>query len=197
MRCQAGIGETDLGEVTVLLQQVGEGRADARASLFALLYRELGQLARSRLARESTLTALDTHALLHETFIRMVNAGSVQAADRAAFYGYAASVMRSVIVDHARQRQAGKRGAGQGAVTLITEFDALPADEAAIDVEALESALERLREVDERCCRIVELRYYAGLAIEDVAEALALSPATVKRDWQKARAFLFHQLRER
>lgn len=185
-----------MGEITALLVQVGQGNAEARSALFARLYAELERLARIRLARESTLTALDTRALLHETYLRLVNARQIQAADRASFYAYAASVMRSVIVDHARQRLAGKRGAGRTHVTLVTGLAEAAEADPGIDVEALDAALEQLRAVDERCHRIVELRYYAGLSIEEVAEVLALSPATVKRDWTKARAFLFRLLRD-
>ncbi|MDB5968459.1 MAG: hypothetical protein JWQ90_909 [Hydrocarboniphaga sp.] len=185
-----------MGEITVLLDQVRLGQADARNELFARVYAELCRLARSKLARESTFTDLDTVGLVHETYLRITQGAGLQDGDRRSFYAYAATIMRSIIVDEARRRSSAKRGGDQVQVTLVTSLQPNQADEA-VDVEALDAAMHELKQIDERCHQVVELRYFAGLSVEEVAELLELSPATVKREWQKARAFLFRALHER
>jgi RNA polymerase sigma factor (TIGR02999 family) len=180
-----------MGEITQLLQAARAGEAPARQQLFTLMYQELQRLARSRLARESTLSQLDTHALVHETFLRL-GGEALPRGDRRSFYAYAASTMRSVVVDFARARNAEKRGGGVSPVTLQTGVgDGVAATP---DVEAVDQALRDLAKLDERCHQVVELRYFGGLSIEQVADVLELSPATVKREWTKARAFLYKAL---
>ncbi|WP_428310317.1 ECF-type sigma factor [Hydrocarboniphaga sp.] len=182
-----------MGEITELLDQVRLGQSQARNQLFERVYTELCALARAKLARESTFTNLDASGLVHETYLRLGPGAQLQEGDRRSFYAYAATIMRSIIVDEARRRGASKRGGDQVQVTLLTSLQAGQAEEQ-LDIEALDAALQQLKQIDERCHQVVELRYFAGLGIEEVAELLELSPATVKREWQKARAFLFRAL---
>lgn len=181
-----------MGEVTRLLERARAGEAGAHEALFSRIYGELSKLARAKLAHESTLTQIDAPSLVHEAYLRLQRTAALPAQSRQVFFAYAAGVMRSVIVDYVRERNAAKRGGGVAPITLLTQ-DA-PAEEGSPDVEALDAALKSLAEVDERCHRIVELRYFAGLSVEEIAGLLELSPATVKRDWQKARAFLYQAL---
>jgi RNA polymerase sigma factor (TIGR02999 family) len=184
-----------MGEITQLLRDARAGGTAAREELFTLMYHELQRLARSRLGRESTLSQLDTHALVHETYLRLSGGRPLPEGDRRSFFAYAASTMRSVVVDYARARRAAKRGGGVEPVTLNTGIgDGDGGDAGSPDIEALDLALRDLQQIDERCHQIVELRYFAGLSIEQVADVLELSPATVKREWAKARAFLYKAL---
>lgn len=180
-------------DITALLAGARAGDAAARDRAFAALYRELGRLARGRLNAESTLTNLDATALVHECWLRLAQASPGRWENRRAFFAYAATVMRSVIVDVARERRAQKRGGGVAEVTLTTGV----AGEAFTDdgIERLDAALRSLGAVDPQLLGIVELRYFAGLTVEEVGEQLGLSPRTVKRKWQSARAFLFDALR--
>jgi len=157
--------------------------------LFPQVYAELKRLARSRLASSGRNVMLDTTALVHESFIRLQGAGKVSFADRDHFMAYAASAMRSVVVDYLRRKLAERRGGGAEHITLNT---GLGEQLAASDEEILEvnEALDALREVNERLVRVVEMRYFAGLGDEDIARALDVSVKTVGRDWVKARALL-------
>ncbi|HKY92782.1 MAG TPA: ECF-type sigma factor [Nevskiaceae bacterium] len=180
-------------EVTQLLEAMRTGDRAAGDQLFARVYDELKNLARSRLARESTLT-LEPAQLVNEAYLRLCRQPDLQARDRRAFFAYASGVMRSVIVDYVRARRAAKRGGDAVAVTL----SAAVADAASLadpDAEALEGALLELAKADARCARVVELRFYGGLSEQEIAEALEISPSTVQRDWDKARAFLFVALK--
>jgi len=181
-----------MGEITLLLDQVRLGHPDAQNELFGRVYPELCRLAGSKLARESTLSDLDVVSLVHETYLRITRGAALQPGDRRRFYAYAATIMRSIIVDEARRRATPRHGGDQVQVTLVTSLEA--PTEAAVDVEALDGAMRELQQVDERCHQVVELRYFAGLSVEEVADLLELSTATVKREWQKARAFLFRAL---
>jgi RNA polymerase sigma factor (TIGR02999 family) len=182
-----------MGDVTRLLHAVDSGDAVAKRELFDLVYPELRRLAGSRLARESTLTDLDAGSLVNEACLRLLRQAQLPAANRRAFFGYACSVMRSVIVDYVRQRQSAKRGSGEAALTLLTR-DLAP-DIPGPDVTALDAALQSLETLDARCARVVELRFFGGLDIEEVAETLDVSRATVIRDWEKARLFLYQALK--
>lgn len=181
-----------MGDITLLLRDARAGDTTAREALFAHVYKELHTLARSRLARESTLTQLDAASLVHEAYLRLHSGIELPADGRRAFFAYAASVMRSVVVDYVRERRAAKRGSGAAPLTLLT-CDA-PSDDRDPEVEALDLALQELEQIDHRCHQIVELRYFAGLSVDEIADVLELSPATIKRDWQKARAFLFQAM---
>ncbi len=146
--------------------------------------------------RESDAVTLQTTALVHEAYLRLIDQSRVEWRNRAQFFGVAAQLMRRLLVDHARRRRARKRGDGLRPLTL-EDADMAPDASAAgeaVDVLVLHEALERLAELDERQARIVELRYFGGLTIEDTAEALRISPATVKREWAVARAWLRREL---
>jgi RNA polymerase sigma factor (TIGR02999 family) len=181
-----------MGDVTVLLERAHGGDVDARNELFASLYAELSRLASQKLARESVITQLDAPSLVHETYLRLVGQAQIPGENRRMFFAYAAGVMRSVIVDYVRRRGARKRGGSEVHVTLSgNDPEAAPP---ATDIEALDAALRQLAEVDGRAHEIVQMRYFGGLSLEEVAGVLQISLATAKRDWQKARAFLYRNL---
>jgi RNA polymerase sigma factor (TIGR02999 family) len=180
-------------EVTRLLQSVAADEPAARDRFYRTVYTDLRKLAMGHLRRQSTLTNLDAPALVHEAYLRLVNRGALQVNNRAAFFGYASTVMRSVIIDYVRERAAKKRGGDIGFQTLTT---GLAEDYFVVDeVEALHEALQHLQRIDQRLHDVVEMRYFGGLSIEEVAEVMAVSTMTVKRDWQKARAYLFTTLK--
>jgi RNA polymerase sigma factor (TIGR02999 family) len=178
-------------EFNRLLASWRGGEHGASDRLFSLVYDQLRQLAHRQVGRQGAGgETLRTTALVHEAYLKLVRSGS-RANDRHHFYALAARAMRQILVDHARARATAKRGGG----LWITTFDGEQvADPRALDVLALDDALERLALLDERLGRLVELRYFAGLSIEETAMALTLSPATVKRDWRTARAFLYDAL---
>lgn len=179
-----------MGQFTAALAQANAEGAPPEAvnELFEAAYRELKELARHRLRSSGPLTLLDTTALVHEAFERFAKVGRVELADRARFLGYASRVMRSVIVDFVRRRSAERRGGGAPDVTLDTEHENIAAKES--EFLRLDEALEALSAVDDRLVRIVEMRFFAGLTVDEVASALALSPRTVAREWEKARMIL-------
>jgi RNA polymerase sigma factor (TIGR02999 family) len=181
-----------MGDVTVLLERAHRGDTQARNELFACLYAELNRLARQKLARESTFTQLDAPSLVHETYLRLIGQTRIPLANRRMFFAYAAAVMRSVIIDYVRRRGARKRGKPELRVTLSgNDPEVAPP---ATDIEALDAALRQLAAVDSRAHEIVQMRYFSGLSLEEIAGALQISLATAKRDWQKARAFLYRSL---
>ncbi len=184
-----------MSEITVLLLQTRQGDAAAGERLYALLYDELRRLARVQLHRAGQRT-LEPAALIHEAWLRS-EASPAAAVNRQQFFAYASAVMRSVIVDHVRASAAAKRGGGgRGELTLSTgALEAVP-DPAGegLDAQAIEDALQALGRVDPRALKVVEMRYFGGLTLEEIAEATDLSVPTLKRDWQRARAFLHEQL---
>ena len=178
-----------MSEITVLLEQVQAGDSAARDRLYTLLYSDLKRLARVHLSRSGQIT-LDPSAIVHEAWMRCD--GGVSTGSRKQFFGYASAVMRSVIIDHVRERAAQKRGGGVADVTLSTAaFDQLPGQPDAIHVD---EALQALRRIDERGHKLVEMRYFGGMTMEEIAEVMELSVPTLKRDWRRARAFLFDYL---
>jgi RNA polymerase sigma factor (TIGR02999 family) len=181
-----------VGDITHLLERVREGDAHAHDELFQRVYPELQQLARHRLGPASALTLLDASSLVHEAYLRLTQQQTLTASSRKMFFAYASKIMRSVVIDYARERRALKRGGGDARLTLHTGDAAI--DMRAPDMEALDLALQELARIDGRAYQIVEMRYFAGLSIDEIADVLALSPATIKRAWQKARAFLFDAL---
>ena len=184
--------ESSPSDVTRLLADLSGGQTGALERLLPLVYDELKQLAASQLRRERDEHTLGPTALVHEAFFRLVDQRSVSWQGRAHFFGVAAQAMRRILVDHARRRSAAKRGR-QHQVTLDSE--AAGADDApAEEVLAVDEALERLAAVDPRQAKLVELRYFAGFSIEEAAELLEISPATAKRDWAFARAWLQREL---
>jgi len=184
--------EPAASDVTRLLIELSSGQLGAMDRLIPLVYDELKVLAASQLRRERGEHTLGPTALVHEAFFRLVDQRNVSWQGKSHFFGVAAQAMRRILVDHARRRTAGKRGQ-QLQVTL--ESDAASAGEAASEeVLAVDQALERLAALDPRQAQLVELRYFGGFSIEETAELMEISPATVKRDWAFARAWLQREL---
>ncbi len=178
-------------DVTELLLRWRNGDQRALEQVLPLVYDELRRLARRHLRNEQPGHTLQSTALVHEAFLRMVDQNA-EWQNRAHFFGIAAQMMRRVLVDHARSRSAAKRGDGVRKVTLDAGI-AAPAARG-VDVEALDEALKNLGKLDPRQEKIIELRFFAGLSIEDTSEVMQLSPATVKREWATARAWLYREL---
>jgi RNA polymerase sigma factor (TIGR02999 family) len=181
--------QTQSGHVVDLLAAIRRGEPGAADALFSLLYPDLRQMAHARLRRSGHLTLLDTTGLVHEAYMRLFKAGTLEAGDRAQFMGYAARVMRSVVVDFVRRRAAERRG-GDVVHVGIEESAVAVADPREREVVRIDVALEELAAIDERIVRVVGMRYFAGRSEEQVAEALGLSRRSVTRDWEKARLFL-------
>lgn len=182
-----------MGEVTQLLDEARSGDANARARFFSRVYSELDRLARTRLSGSAPMTMLDASSLVHEVYLRLAQQDQLPGADRRTFFAHASRVMRSVIVDYVRSRGAERKGGGQRMLTLNTGVAQQAFSEP--QLEALGCALEDLARIDERAHWIVEMRYFGGMEVDEIADVLGISPATVKRDWQKARAFLLHSMR--
>ena len=186
--------ERDPRPVTEWLLAWGEGDEAAREQLVSALYGELHRRAAACMHRERVGHTLQATALVNEVYLRMVDQNRVAWKNRAQFFGVAAQMMRRILVDHARGRKAVKR---DGGVRLNLDDVDLPAAAVAeVDLVELDVALSELATFDARQARVVELRYFAALSIEDTARVLELSPATVKREWTAARAWLFGRLRE-
>ena len=181
-----------MGPVTQLLENARQGDAAAQQALFTHLYGELNRLAYSHLARNAPMTLIDAPALIREVYLRLDAQPELPGRNRQAFLAYASRAMRSVIVDYLRARGAERRGGGGRLLTLNTAVE----NQAFTDsqIHSLDEAMRSLERVDERAHRIVEMRYFGGMEIEEIADFLEISAATVKRDWQKARAFLRHAL---
>jgi RNA polymerase sigma factor (TIGR02999 family) len=178
-----------MSQITELLGRVKAGDAEAGDALFAAAYQELRKLARSRLRDGARNTVLETTSLVHESYLRFVSAGELKFEDRRAYFAYAARVMRSVIVDGVRERQAERRGGELQQLTLSTELaDSLDGSEQAI--LKVHEALEALAQVNERLAQVVEMRYYGGYSEIEIAETLGVTERTVRRDWEKARLIL-------
>jgi len=178
--------------VTELLRAWGDGDEGALARLMPLVETELRRLARGYMGRERREHTLQTTALVNEAFIRLTDARQVRWQDRAHFLGISARLMRRVLVDYARRRGFHKRGGGAERVTLHEELMASPVP--SVDVVALDRALEALEQSDPRKSRIVELRFFGGLSVEETAEVLHVSADTVKRDWRLAKLWLLREL---
>ena len=178
-------------QVTQLLSRWTEGDQEALKSLIPIVYKELRQLAHRRLRLERHNLTLQTTAVVHEGYLRLARYCPRSLRDRKQFFAMASAIMRQVLVDHARERQAQKRDAGIK-VELTPELS--PVAARGVDMLALDEALTSLAKLDPRQSRIVELRYFAGLSIEETSEVLGMSPATVKRDWLTARAWLQRQM---
>jgi len=180
------------GAVTSLLRAHGEGDSEALNKLVPLVYEELYRMASNRMRGERQGHTLNTTALVHEAYLELVNLESVQWKDRQHFFALASRVMRNVLVDYAVKRKAKKRGGGKPHMPL-KEGDA-PFQIDLYNILALHNALERLEKMDERQVRVVECRFFGGLTIDETADALDISPATVGRDWKMARAWLNREL---
>lgn len=177
--------------VTALLLRWRQGDKAALDRMVPLVYDELRRVARARLKAERG-HSLQTTALVHEAYMRLVDLDRMTIHSRTHFFAVAARLMREILVDHARRRLAGKRG---GDVTIVRLEDVSPAAKTStVDVLALDEALDQLTTVDARLCRVVELRFFAGLNINETAEVLEVSTATVERDWVVAKAWLHQRL---
>ena len=183
-----------MAEVTQLIGLARDGDAEAAAALFAEVYAELRRLAAFQVARGEGGGLGDT-SLVHEAYLRFVRPGALAVNDRAHFFAVAARAMRQIAVDHARERLAAKRGGG-APVTTLGAADRQPAeDDGRHDqLVALNEALDALEAADVRLARLVELRFFAGMSLEEAGQLLELSPTTLKRDFRKARAFLHARL---
>ncbi|MEK8034517.1 ECF-type sigma factor [Ideonella sp. DXS29W] len=180
--------------LTVLIQRMASDSPPGREELFAAAYPELRKLARARLLGGGRNTVLDTTALVHESYLRFLSADQLRLEDRRAFFAYASRVMRSVIVDTVRERQAERRGGGMAELTLNTLLqDNLPAGES--EILRINDALLALEEVEPRLARVVEMRYFGGYSDAEIAEALDLNKRTIGRDWEKARLLLLAMLK--
>lgn len=183
-----------MGDITGLLSRWAEGDAEAFGALMPVVYDELRKLAAHYLSKERSDHTLQPTALVHEAYLRLSGIRDMELRNRAHFYGAAAQVMRRVLVDHARQRRALKRG-GPSAVSVPFEEAMDTVIEAGVDFLALDEALAALEKIAPARARVVELRYFGGLSVEETAEYLGVAPATVKRHWAFARAWLFSRLR--
>ena len=179
-------------EVTQLLIQWSNGDKAALDKLMPLIYEELRQLARHYMNRERAGHTLQTTALVNEAYLRLINRKQVHWQNRAHFFAIAAHLMRSILVDHARSHAYAKRGGGARKIALDEALAV--SQQRAADVVALDDALKRLAEIDRQQSRIVELKFFGGLTIEETAEVLGLSSATIKREWSTAKAWLYHEL---
>ena len=184
-------------DITRLLQDVSVGRPEARADLLAAVYAELRTLAHAALRRERDGHTLAATELVHEAYLRLVDHAPVAYQNRSHFYAVAAQAMRRTLVDWARARLAAKRGGGARPAPLDGLEEVLPAAAAPEEILALDEALTRLEALSERQAHVVECRYFTGLTIEETADALGVSPTTVKADWALARAWLHRELAAR
>mgnify|MGYP001179563649 CR=1 FL=1 len=180
-------------DVTQLLVKWSEGDKDALEHLMPLVYKELHLIAHRYLRREREGQTLQTTALVHEAFLKMIDQTRVKWQNRSHFFGVAAQAMRRILVDNARRRLSDKRGSGGVKISLDDkEIDV--SDERASDLIMLDAALKKLEELDLQRSRIVELRYFGGLSIEETAEVLGIGTATVNRSWRVAKAWLYKEL---
>ena len=178
-----------MDDIGALIARMNAGEAGARDALFAAAYGELRKLARSRLRDGGRNTVMDTTALVHESYLRFINSGQLRSDDRRAFFAYVSRVMRSVIIDAVRERQAERRGGDLARLTLNTQLiDNLPAGED--ELLNVDEALDALAQAEPRLARVVEMRYFGGYTEAEIADTLELTERTVRRDWDKARLLL-------
>ena len=181
--------------LTQLLKESSKGNNDAMKALWPKVYKELQGLARRYMSRESSGHTLQPTALVHEAFLKIFEGKPIDWQNRGHFYAIAAQVMRQIMVDHAKAKRAQKRGGGGFKVEFDENLHVPDQDTNEPDVLALDEALERLKKMDPRLVKVVELRYFGGLSIEETAEALEVSPNTVKRDWASAKLWLYRELK--
>ncbi len=183
-----------MSDVVSLLLAAKNDDSQAMNRLFEVLYDDLRLLARAKLRRSAPMTVLDTTALVHESYLRFLRTGDLKVEDRPHFLAYAARVMRSIVVDLIRSRLADRHGGDALHVTLNTEI----AESASVredEVILVNDALEELATIDPRLVKVVEMRYFAGMSEDEIAESLGVSVRTVERDWEKARLFLYRALK--
>jgi RNA polymerase sigma factor (TIGR02999 family) len=184
--------EQPKGDVTRLLNELNAGNQDALSALVPLVYQELRKLASRYIKRERPDQTLQATALVHEAYLRLVEQRAVRWQNRAHFLGIAAQAMRRILVSRARATHASKRGSGASELSL--DAVALVTPQQPVDLVALDDALDRLAGIDAQQSRIVELRFFGGLTIEEAGEVLGLSPSTIKREWRLAKAWLRREL---
>lgn len=177
-------------QLTTLIRRAMAGDQEAHGAVFEATYNDLKRLAHARVARTGNSGGLDTTGLVHESYMRFIDRGDVEFADRAHFFGYAGRVMRSVIVDAIRELKAQRRGGDAIRVTLNTGSGSMRGDGGAAEVLSVHEALEQLGKVDEQLVQVVELRYFAGMTEAEIAEALEISERTVRRRWVRAKLWL-------
>jgi len=189
----SGAAAPSSADVTALLVRWSQGDSSALDALIGLIYEDCREIAARQMRRERAGHTLDPTALVHELYLRLVDQTRANWENRAQFFGVAARLMRRILVDHARARHRAKRG---GSVTFVSLAAAgeQPDDARAADVLAIDEALERLSAIDQDQVRIIELRFFAGLTVEETAHVLRRSPRTVKREWRLAKAWLFREL---
>lgn len=181
-----------MSALSLLLDAARNGAPDALDRLFAELYVDLRRLAHAKLRRQSDFTLLDTTVLVHESYLRLLKSGALPVDHKGRFLAYAARVMRSVIVDAVRERDAARRGDGAAHLPLDTSIPAPDPRES--EILGVHAALEKLALIEARLVSVVEMRYFGGLTETEVADALGVSARTVARDWEKARVFLAESL---
>ncbi|MDT4897649.1 MAG: hypothetical protein QOH25_2726 [Acidobacteriota bacterium] len=179
-------------DVTLILQEWSNGDPEAAARLMPLVYEELRRQARLFLRQERGAHTLQPTALVHEAYLRLIDQTRVNWQNRAHFYGIAASMMRRVLIDHARAHMTEKRGGAS--IHLSIDDVQVPIEQRAASLVALDEALKKLAEFDERKCKVVEMRFFAGLKDEEIAKVLGVTTRTVLRDWKKARLLLYREL---
>jgi RNA polymerase sigma-70 factor (ECF subfamily) len=184
---------SDTHEVTALLAEWAKGNKQALDDLTPLVYRELRQLAASYLRKEHQGHTLQPTALVHEAYLRLIDQTNPTWQSRSHFFAIAARLMRQILVDHARRKQAGKRGGLKVSLDEAVSFQ----QERSRDLIALDSGLTALEKLDPRKCKAVELRYFGGLSMDEVAQALDVSPITVRRDLRMAEAWLYQEMQNR
>lgn len=180
-------------EVTRLLQDWCDGDPEALQKLMPLVHHELRRLARRYMRRERPDHTLQPSALVNEAYLRLIDQNQVHWRNRAHFFGVAAQLMRRILIDHARSHRYAKRGGGARELSL--DETAPLADQPAADLVALDDALTSLAVLDQRKCRIVELRFFGGLSVEETAEVVGVSPRTVEYEWRKAKGWLHREIR--
>lgn len=180
-------------QITEMLRDWSGGKQSAVDALLPLVYDELRRQAARFLRRERIGHTLQTTALIHETYLKLIDQTKVDWQNRAHFFGIAAQAMRRILIDYAKARHREKRGGGEENLPL-DEVAFVASGEKRVDLIALDEALNRLEKMDERQARIVELRYFSGLSIEETAEVLRISPTTVKSDWKSAKAWLYQEI---
>jgi RNA polymerase sigma-70 factor, ECF subfamily len=186
--------DTEGGNVTVLLAELTKGNEEAAAKLIPMVYGELRRLAGSYMRRERSDHTLQATALVHEAYLKLIEQRAVNWQSRAHFFGIAAQIMRRILVDHARGHLRDKRGGGQSEVPLDEAIVFAPQQSS--ELVRLDQALDRLALIDPRQAKIVELRFFGGLTVEEASEVLGISPKTVKRDWSVAKAWLHGELKQ-
>ncbi len=186
---------SDSNEITAILAAARRGDRAALDEVFSRVYAQIRRIAHGQVARAGGGATLSTTAVVHEAYLKLVRSPAIAWEDRGHFYAVAATAMRQILLNHARERRAQKRGGGRVRAWSAADF----AGEAGIDAKIesfveLDAALNRLKALDERMARVVDLRFFAGLSVEETASALGVTDRTIKRDWRAARAYLYREL---